>query len=71
MHTIRYTLFILLIFVIYCFADSYSDVFTNPEKYDTYLDNTLIDMLPKLEENLNNPEFLYNYAWRAKEEGNI
>ncbi len=47
----------------------FEDIFQKPREYPTYTDRSLTDMVGELEENLNNPEFLYNYAWLAYEEG--
>ena len=51
------------------FGGEYDNLFSKPAEFPLYTDRTLMDMVPELESNLNNPEFLYNYAWKAKEEG--
>ena len=61
----------ILVLIGLCFAGKYDDIFSKPKEFPLYTDKTLMDMVPQLESNLNNPEFLYNYAWKAKEEGDF
>ena len=62
---------IVLVMSSFCFGGEYDDIFSKPEEIKTYEGKTLMDLVPQLEENLNNAEFLYNYAWLAKEEGDL
>ncbi len=53
----------------FIYADELAQYFSEPEKYKLYPDRNLTKMVGQLESHLNDPEFLYNYAWTAYEEG--
>ena len=60
----------IALFAIFLFAQELTQYFSKPEEYKR-IDKTLTQMVGELESNLNNPEFLYNYAWSAYEENDF
>lgn len=50
-------------------GDELAQYFSEPEKYKLYPNRDLTQMVSQLESHLTDPEFLYNYAWTAYEEG--
>ncbi len=65
----RRTNFLIPAIITLCFSAEYWGYFSKPEEFPTYTGHSLTEMVSQLEANINNPEFLYNYAWAAMNEG--
>ncbi|MCD6594892.1 tetratricopeptide repeat protein [bacterium] len=61
---------LIAIFAISLFANELDAFFSKPTEYKR-TDKPLSEMVRDLENNLNNPEYLYNYAWSAYEENDF
>jgi len=64
-----FTILMLILITFICInAEEMGEFFKKPDEFPTYEGRSLMDMVKELEDNMDNPEFLYNYAWQAAQE---